>query len=383
MTGVTFPGLTTTYTGTPHSLAVSSLPTGVTSVTYLDNDKTNAGSYTVTAKFAVDPNYNQVPDLTAMLVIQKADPSVTPPTLTYIQGQKLSSQSPNGNSDVPGAWEWIDDIQLTTLGSQSVTAKFTPSNSNYNPVESTFAVTVQPPPLEQFTVTYQSGQGFTLTGPLTIESGKTLVFTIELLPSYNKSHFTVTAGDYEVLQIGETFEIENVTNNLIITVTGVTLNTYTVTFKNPDGTVLETQTIEHGTPASPTPPRGGSHAFLGWDKPYDNITEDLEVTAIYSPTLNTYTVEFRSWDGQLLDTQEITHGESATAPPAPKRPGHKFIEWDKRFNEVTGELTITAIYSQNNTINAQTVLILCGGVLALAGLTLTLIGVRGGRGVKR
>lgn len=61
MSGITFENGSVTYDGEAHSLAISgTLPDGVT-VTYEDNDKVNAGTYTVTAKFAGDyDNYEVI-----------------------------------------------------------------------------------------------------------------------------------------------------------------------------------------------------------------------------------------------------------------------------------------------------------------------------------
>ncbi|NLT58933.1 MAG: InlB B-repeat-containing protein, partial [Clostridiales bacterium] len=103
------------------------------------------------------------------------------------------------------------------------------------------------------------------------------------------------------------------------------LNEYTVTFKDFDGAVLDTQTIEHGlgatAPDAPSrePDAQYSYGFTGWDKAFDNITGDLIVTAQYSETTNSYTVTFKDWDGAVLDTQTVAYGLGATAPDAPSR----------------------------------------------------------------
>ena len=56
MSGVTFESLTIEYDGTPKSLVISgTLPEGVT-VTYLNNDKTETGTYDVTAVFTGSKN---------------------------------------------------------------------------------------------------------------------------------------------------------------------------------------------------------------------------------------------------------------------------------------------------------------------------------------
>ena len=78
MSGITFEGATVQRDGSPKSLAISgTLPTGITGVSYeyklgdtvQPNAPTAAGRYTVTAKFAVDGNYNAVEPMTAILII--------------------------------------------------------------------------------------------------------------------------------------------------------------------------------------------------------------------------------------------------------------------------------------------------------------------------
>ena len=50
----------------------------------------------------------------------------------------------------------------------------------------------------------------------------------------------------------------------------------------------------------------------GWDKSFDKITEDLVVTATY--TKKTYTVSFYMPDGTLIETQSVEYGADAEAP---------------------------------------------------------------------
>ncbi|WP_189605718.1 MBG domain-containing protein, partial [Salinimicrobium marinum] len=72
--GVAFDDAAFTYDGSTHKLAVSGLPKGAT-VVYENNDKTNAGSYTVTATISQDNHNDKV--LTADLVIDKARAVIT------------------------------------------------------------------------------------------------------------------------------------------------------------------------------------------------------------------------------------------------------------------------------------------------------------------
>ena len=125
----------------------------------------------------------------------------------------------------------------------------------------------------------------------------------------------------------------------------ITPYTYTVTFKDHDGTEIETQTVHHGSSATaPTDLIREGYTFTGWDKAFSNVTGNLTVTALY--TINTHTVTFKDYDGTELKTQTVEHGSAATAPTNPTRAGYTFTGWNIAFSHVTSNLTVTALYSE-------------------------------------
>jgi len=120
-------------------------------------------------------------------------------------------------------------------------------------------------------------------------------------------------------------------------------NTYTVTFKDSDGTVLKTATVNHGAAAAPpsNPSRTG-YTFTGWDTTFSNITANKTVTAKYA--VNTYTVTFKDSDGTVLKTVTVNHGAAAVPPSNPSRTGYTFTGWDTTFSNITANKTVTAKY---------------------------------------
>ena len=127
-------------------------------------------------------------------------------------------------------------------------------------------------------------------------------------------------------------------------------NTYTVTFKDWNGTVLKTQQVQYGGAATaPANPTRTGYTFTGWDKAFTNVTTNLVVTAQYS--INTYTVTFKDWNGTVLKTQQVQYGGAATAPANPTRTGYTFTGWDKAFTNVTANLVVTAQYVQNEPVS--------------------------------
>ncbi len=141
----------------------------------------------------------------------------------------------------------------------------------------------------------------------------------------------------------------NVTANLVVTAQ-YSINSYTVTFKDWNGTVLKTQQVQYGGAATaPANPTRAGYTFTGWDKAFTNVTANLVVTAQYS--INTYTVTFKDWNGTVLKTQQVQYGGAATAPANPTRTGYTFTGWDKAFTNVTANLVVTAQYVQNEPVS--------------------------------
>ena len=63
--------------------------------------------------------------------------------------------------------------------------------------------------------------------------------------------------------------------------------------------------------------------------------------------LSEYTVTFKDYDGKVLETQKVKYEEGAKAPTAPTRAGYTFTGWDKTFSKITANIIITAQYKKN------------------------------------
>ena len=119
-------------------------------------------------------------------------------------------------------------------------------------------------------------------------------------------------------------------------------DTFTVTFYNyAGGTVINTQTVKKGQAAvAPAEPTRTGYTFNSWDKSFDNITEDTVVNGTWD--IIKLTVTFTDGQGNILKTQEVNYGGSATAPANPTRTEYNFNGWDKSFTNVTTNLTVNA-----------------------------------------
>lgn len=126
-----------------------------------------------------------------------------------------------------------------------------------------------------------------------------------------------------------------------------TINKYTVTFM--DGkTLLKTEKVQHGSAApEPKVPEKDGKTFKGWDKPFDNVTSDLTINAVYD--VDTFTVTFKDGE-QVLETQTVEYEAAATAPDTARLSppeGMHFAKWDKDFSKVTEDIEVSAVYEPN------------------------------------
>lgn len=59
-----------------------------------------------------------------------------------------------------------------------------------------------------------------------------------------------------------------------------------------------------------------------------------------------FTVSFVGKDGGELKEEEVEYGDGATAPDAPHVEGYEFIGWDRKFDSVTEDITVKALYRE-------------------------------------
>ena len=125
------------------------------------------------------------------------------------------------------------------------------------------------------------------------------------------------------------------------------LKTFTVIFEDENGTELKKETVEWGSAATaPENPTKEGWTFAGWDKAFNVVKSDLTVTATYTKN-PVYTVTFIDYDESVIAEVKVEEGKDAVAPDDPIREGYHFTGWDKAFDNVTADLTVTAKYAIN------------------------------------
>ena len=131
---------------------------------------------------------------------------------------------------------------------------------------------------------------------------------------------------------------------------------HSVTFVDCDGTVLSAQSVAHGSAAiAPTAPEREGYAFIGWDKDFSNVTEDMTVTAQYSA--NSYSITY-TINGEEYTAQTYEFGAEVSAPEYTVPEGHTFSGWNIPETMPAENLVLDAAltvnsYSITYTINGE------------------------------
>jgi hypothetical protein len=205
----------------------------------------------------------------------------------------------------------------------------------------------------EYTVTFKNYDE-TVLGTDVVKYGETAKYTGTLPVRPNTEQYSYAFSNWDL-------PLANITGNCDrVAQFAQTVNTFVVTFKDEDGTILGTDTVEYGGTAEYsgiTPTKQGdqqySYAFSGWSKPLANVTHDYEVVAQYKQSVNQYTVTFKNYDGSVLYTDTVDYGAAAKyegvnpAKPATAQYSYSFNGWDNDFSKVTSDMTTNALFSES------------------------------------
>ena len=133
---------------------------------------------------------------------------------------------------------------------------------------------------------------------------------------------------------------------------GIVVNTYDVTFVDYDGTILKTERVEaYDAATAPAAPTRAGYIFIGWDKDFSCVMEDMTVTALYEKIQGeSYTVTFVDYNGAVLAEQTVAEGMDAAPPAAPAKSGADFLGWTGNYANVTQDETVRAVYSDEKNV---------------------------------
>ncbi len=193
------------------------------------------------------------------------------------------------------------------------------------------------------------------------------------MPQFNGNIPTKPAdAQYTYTFAGWTPEITAVTGNATYTATySNTLNQYTVTFYDEDGTtVLGTpQTVDYGSAAVAPEMEIPQCVSLSWDNDFSYITGNLTVKAVWTgTTMPTYSVSANDeTQGTVVVTQEPTCEDRTLAFRADAAEGYEFTKWsdgntdNPRTLSLTQDIVLTAFFEP---------VIVCGTIETTDGTTI-------------
>ncbi|MCK9320351.1 InlB B-repeat-containing protein, partial [Methanoculleus sp.] len=178
-----------------------------------------------------------------------------------------------------------------------------------------------------------------------------------------KKYFTITGSasiDY-IFDASETVGTSDTISNLsseisyyVLANYSISATSFTVTFKDWNGTTLKSQTTTYGGSVTPpTNPTRTGYTFTGWDdNSYTYVESNLTITAQY--TANTYTVYFNENGGGAVADKTVTFGNTYGTLPTPIQNDWVFLGWytsSTYATQVTSATTVTT--ANNHTLYAQ------------------------------
>ena len=138
---------------------------------------------------------------------------------------------------------------------------------------------------------------------------------------------------------------------------------FTITWKNWDGTIIQTigseetlvdsYEVTYGTMAEflgTNPTRESNidytYDFTGWSPTPGKVTSDVTYTATFTEKPRKYTIIFCQEGGVEIERQFLTHNEVPVCENTPTKAGHTLV-WSPAIAAVTGDATYTATWHEN------------------------------------
>ena len=197
-----------------------------------------------------------------------------------------------------------------------------------------------------YTITWQNEDG-SLIDQTTVEYG---VVPTHILPvKENTAEYTYTFA-------GWTPNVVAVTGNATYRATfNATKNSYTITWQNEDGSLIDQTTVEYGVVPTHADPVKESTAeytytFAGWTPNVVVVKGNATYRATFNATKNKYLIIFRNDDGTELQRSEVEYGTMPIAPTNPTKEStaqydYMFTGWNPSVVAVTQAATYTATYT--------------------------------------
>ena len=364
MSRVVFADKSVAYDGNAHSLEATNLPGGVT-VTYIGNNQTNVGTYTVLAVFSGDSaNYNSIANMTATLTVtQNKVQGVTFDSRTVMYDGAAHSLAIEGNLPHGIAVVYEGNSQ-TNAGTYTVTAKFVGSNPNFEQLPDMSAtLTIEKRELQiefvgEQTAVYTGYAQKPLTARATNLCGSD---TVAIDITYDGD--VVDAGTYVATATVDSDNYKLTANNTC-TFT-ITRATHKVTFRQSGHPDKVYNVLDLADFAETIPDVVAVTGYdVAWEeKQLTRVTEDVIVNAVITPTVYEITYILDGGTIPYNAPRQYTIETETFDLPAPQRDCYSFEGWyteDTFVNRVaqvsqgsTGNVTLYAKWQQTSTEGVQ------------------------------
>ena len=158
---------------------------------------------------------------------------------------------------------------------------------------------------------------------------------------------------------GWTPTIEAAISNTIYTATyTATRKSYTITWLNEDGSLIDKTIVEYGkTPTHANPTKAAtaefSYTFAGWTPNVVAVTGDATYTATFNSTVNKYNISVNAVDGSVNGGGTYPYGTQVKLTAVPNY-GYHFTQWSDGNTEnprtfvLTRDTTFTAEFEKNS-----------------------------------
>ena len=197
---------------------------------------------------------------------------------------------------------------------------------------------------KKYIVTFMDYDNITVLGTVEVDYGKSASAPVE--PT--REGYTFAGWDKDITVV---------TSDMTVTAT-YTFNSYTVTLIAEHGTVTVTPlstvltAVPHGSILTLFAAADEHYVFKGWSDGVESTPRDLAVTSDTTITalfeLITFTVTYLDWDLSVLGTEEVAEGSDAKGPETePTREGYTFTGWSKPLTNITEDLYVQAVYTEN------------------------------------
>lgn len=210
-------------------------------------------------------------------------------------------------------------------------------------------------------ISFSLSEGWTYSllpgGSLRVREGSSFSFSVQLLPGYSQSLFSVYANESLIFRESGVYRVLSVDENTVISVDDLIVNEYAVKFVSGNEVLSEKYDYHYGDipeePSSSPVKESDEHqtfVFAGWDKEILPISSDITYYAVFDSYIRYYTVSFLSEGTLLTEKTDYIYGDDLEILEDPVKEAdqtyvYQFVDWDKELTKVYENRVYNAVYN--------------------------------------